>query len=540
MICVIILISALILNNSSFFGKGYFYLNIRLFIILCLLGFGSIFLYNLKSNMLTRIQPPKITWVDLAYLNFPLLIASFILFMFGKGLAFVETILLLPILIAASIMGKKTGLVMSTVCSLILIFYQISTGLDKSTIKTLESCLILISIMYVTGWFVGCLTDLETENRKYLVKLANTDMLTGLYNHRYFQEKLKRYFENAPEENTLSLIIIDIDYFKHYNDSFGHLEGDNVLKTIGEIIRESVLEPNYAARYGGEEFVVVLPGRDAREASRLAEIIRQKIENRHFPGGEHQPGGKVTVSCGIATYPDHASNARELVKHADLALYRAKSLNKNKVELYFSVFDDLELEEDEKELLNSIRTLVSVINAKDRYTYGHSERVTDFSIKLAQKLNLPEKDIRLLKYAAFLHDIGKIEIDRDILNKAGPPDKEQWFILRQHPQWGSDIVKSVAKLQPIAPAILHHHENFDGSGYPAGISGKDIPLPARIIRITDSYDAMTTDRPYKKSMSKDEAIREIKRCAGTMFDPDLVNLFISIIDDETKLADGPA
>jgi diguanylate cyclase (GGDEF)-like protein len=394
--------------------------------------------------------------------------------------------------------------------------------------------------MYVTGWFVGCLTDLETENRKYLVKLANTDMLTGLYNHRYFQEKLKRYFENAPEENTLSLIIIDIDYFKHYNDSFGHLEGDNVLKTIGEIIRESVLEPNYAARYGGEEFVVVLPGRDAREASRLAEIIRQKIENRHFPGGEHQPGGKVTVSCGIATYPDHASNARELVKHADLALYRAKSLNKNKVELYFSVFDDLELEEDEKELLNSIRTLVSVINAKDRYTYGHSERVTDFSIKLAQKLNLPEKDIRLLKYAAFLHDIGKIEIDRDILNKAGPPDKEQWFILRQHPQWGSDIVKSVAKLQPIAPAILHHHENFDGSGYPAGISGKDIPLPARIIRITDSYDAMTTDRPYKKSMSKDEAIREIKRCAGTMFDPDLVNLFISIIDDETKLADGPA
>ncbi|MEW6423914.1 MAG: HD domain-containing phosphohydrolase, partial [Bacillota bacterium] len=145
---------------------------------------------------------------------------------------------------------------------------------------------------------------------------------------------------------------------------------------------------------------------------------------------------------------------------------------------------------------------------------------------------LSEEEIRLLKYAAFLHDIGKIEIDRSILNKPGPLDEEEWRILRQHPLWGSDIVKSVTKLQPIASVILYHHENYDGSGYPEGIRGADIPLLARIIRIVDSFDAMTSYRPYRREMSREEAAQEIERCAGTVFDPVAARLFIEILQEE--------
>jgi len=204
------------------------------------------------------------------------------------------------------------------------------------------------------------------------------------------------------------------------------------------------------------------------------------VRRLSFDGEEYQPNGKIMISCGVASAPDHARIFKELVKYADHALYKAKNLNKNRVELYFSVFDGLEVEEDEKELLNSIRTLISVINAKDRYTYGHSERVSYYSIKVAESMGLSDADINLMRYAAFLHDIGKIEIERDILNKTGKPTDEEWRILQQHPRWGSEIVKAVNKLQPVATIILNHHEYFDGSGYPQGAKGKDILVLARI------------------------------------------------------------
>ncbi|MEW5899035.1 MAG: diguanylate cyclase [Bacillota bacterium] len=533
MLSLFILISVFVFNEKLFTKDIYPIINIRSLILVSLIGFVIVLLYN-QRNLSTVLSRRSFSWVDLAYAALPLFMAALTLFTAREGHVYVEAVLLLPILVAASIMGKPAGLIMASICAALLAAYR-TFYLFQEPLEVLESGVILIGLMYVVGWFIGGIASMESLYRKRLTDLANTDPLTRLYNHRYFQEKLQEYLPQASKEKPLSLIFMDLDYFKHYNDGFGHLAGDQVLSAIGAILKETVGEIGFAARYGGDEFMVVLPACDSGRAIEIAEKIRERMKTEHFPGEEHQPGGKITLSCGVVTYPTHASTARELVKYADQALYRAKCLNKNKVELYFSVFDDLELEEDEKDLFNSIRTLVSVINSKDRYTYGHSERVTDYSTRLAKKMGLSREEIRLLKYAAFLHDIGKIEIDRSILNKPGPLDLEEWRILRQHPLWGSDIVKSVTKLQPIATAILYHHENYDGSGYPEGIRGADIPLPARIIRIADSFDAMTSYRPYRRKMSWEEAANEIERCAGTVFDPVVARLFIEILEEEDCL-----
>ncbi|MTI85833.1 MAG: diguanylate cyclase [Firmicutes bacterium] len=520
MFCLVILFSVLIFDNNKFSNNIYPGINVKFCVLLIIISCGVVLLYNTRGYFNSKGNR-SFYCLDYIYVSFPLLVAILILFISEEYILYREVVLFLPIFVAASLMGKIPGLIMSTVCCIVMTTYNINI-MNQNFYQAINESIFVLSSMYVAGWFIGGISDIELKHRKQLAHMANTDMLSGLYNHRYFQEQLKRHFKKVSENNPLSLIIVDIDYFKHYNDGLGHVEGDNVIKIIGGILRDEIAKPGFAARYGGEEFVAVLPGCSSKKAMKIAEGIRTKVENQSFYGGNYQPGGKVTISCGISTSPTHAISSRELIKQADYALYRAKNIKKNKVELYFSVFDDLELGENEKELINSIKTLVSVINAKDRYTYGHSERVTDYSVKLATKVGVAEDDIKLLQYAAFLHDIGKIEIDRDTLNSPHRLSEKQWTSLKQHPQWGSDIVKSVSTLTPIVPVILYHHENYDGSGYPQGLKGQDIPLLARIVRIADSYDAMTSHRPYKRNLTPEEAIQEIERCSGTMFDPILV------------------
>ncbi len=534
MLCLLIFVIALILSGHNIFPEIYPYpfANIWFLILFCLLGLIIVILYITKSYY-TPKTPESLSYMDIIYMALPLILAISVLFISHRDLPNSEVILLLPILITASIMGKKSGIFMALVCSLFLILHEIVFKQEVVNIfKAIESDLIYISLMHIVGWFIGGIADMETKHRKHLTKMANTDMLTGLYNHRYFQEKLKEYFNFVSNKSPLSLIFIDIDHFKKYNDSFGHLVGDHVLEILGELLRENVTS-GITARYGGEEFVVLLPNSDSRAAVQVAENIKKMVEKQKFYGGEYQPEGKITVSCGIATSPTHGSSPKELIKHADYALYKAKILNRNKVELYISVLEEFELNEEES--FNSIRTLISIINAKDRYTFGHSERVTAYSIKIARRLQLSDNNIQLLKYAAFLHDVGKIEIDGSILNKPGSLDEHEWNILKQHPRWGSFIVQSVKELIPITSIILYHHENYDGSGYPDGIKAEKIPLLARIIRIADSYDAMTSNRTYKKNMTPSKAINEIKRCSGTMFDPELVKVFIGIINADYTL-----
>ncbi len=534
MLCLFIMLFALAISRDLLAENVLPLINYEaiLFLAGCLISFVLVNLYN--RSYYSRIEENHLNWVEISYIGYPLLIAIIIFYMsHNSDIAYPEVMLLLPVIIAASIGGQALGLTMAGLCALILLFFDYFE-LGKSLYVILESHIIYYCIIFVIGWFVGAQTDSEKAQRAYLLKLANTDLLTGLVSHRYFQDKLQEYFQNPDPDQQLALILLDIDYFKYYNESFGHLMGDKLLQIIAGFIRDTDTDNCIPARYAGGQFALLLQGYEQEAVLELAEKIIGKINEYHFYGEKYQPEGQITISCGIALYPQHAGNSKELQAYAEQALYKSRSMSRHNVELYFSVFDSIEITNDEREILNSIRTLVSVINAKDRYTYGHSERVTHYSHKIANELGLSEEEMRWVDYASFLHDIGKIEIDRDILNKPSSLTEAEWSIVKQHTIWGSDMVKPLAQLRPIVPIIRHHHENYDGSGYPDGLSGEDIPVISRIIRIADSYDAMTSNRPYRSNLSSDEALLEMRKNAGSIYDGVLLAVFERVLDEELE------
>lgn len=378
--------------------------------------------------------------------------------------------------------------------------------------------------------------ELEKANSELQV-MAITDGLTKLYNHRYFQDCLEKAVVFAREEKqTITLMILDIDHFKYYNDLFGHQAGDRLLEELAQLLIRELGPNDMVARYGGEEFTIILYGSDNQHGMDVAERLRRAVEFFPFPGREQQPEGKITVSIGVASYPENAKTKEELVRLADEALYKAKCCSRNKVELYFSVLDELkqDLDQSEVELVNSIKMLIRIINAKDKYTYGHSERVGRYAVWIAEKMDLPEDEIQTIKMGAFLHDIGKIEISRGVLMKRGPLNEEEFELIKKHPLWGAGIIKAVESLNQTLPLIKFHHERFDGNGYPKGLKGTQIPLHARILAVADSYDAMTSNRPYRKRKTVGEAVEELKKCAGTQFDPEVVEAFLCVLQEHEE------
>jgi diguanylate cyclase (GGDEF)-like protein/putative nucleotidyltransferase with HDIG domain len=395
-----------------------------------------------------------------------------------------------------------------------------------------EDDLILCGVFVLTAWPLGYYVKIEREHIKELENMVHKDGLTGVYNHRFFCDALKQQvLYSEKQQQSISMLFIDIDYFKEYNDLYGHQKGDEALRVIGDLLNSSIKQGQIVARYGGEEFAMILPNTEEKEAIRIAEQIRSTIEKTYFSGQENQPNGNLTVSLGISTYPNKAKSDLDLIKSADDALYRAKFFNRNRVEIYSSILDDLKKEIDEKdvELITSIKTLISIINAKDRYTYAHTEKVVIYSRLLAEQLKLSEKDKKTLIYGAYMHDIGKINISKDILNKKMPLTEEEWSILKDHPVEGVEIIRPVISLQHIIPLIAHHHERYDGNGYPNGLKGDEIPFLARVLTVVDSFDAMTSNRPYNKRKSYEEGIEELRRCSGVQFDPMIAHSFIEVI-----------
>lgn len=429
--------------------------------------------------------------------------------------------------------GMKHGMITSIISSIIILMMDLLMEPNAQINTFFESDLILVGIFILTAWPLGFYVKIEGEHIKKLENMVNYDGLTNVFNHRYFQDKLKEKVEIGRKENKpVSMIFIDIDYFKHYNDLYGHQKGDNILKELAEIVTKSVREKDIVARYGGEEFAVILEDTTEKETLEIAERIRANVEQTYFDGEENQPKGKITASIGISIFPYKAKDELELIKSADDALYRAKFFNKNRVETYTSILDDLKKNIDDKdiELVTSIKTLISIINAKDRYTYSHVERVVIYSRLLADKLKLSETDKSNLIYGAYMHDIGKINIPKEILVKRMKLEKEEWEELKQHPDNGVEIIKSVESLKDVIPLIKHHHERYDGKGYPNGLSGEEIPYLARLLTVVDSFDAMTSNRPYNRRKSYEEGIDELRKCSGTQFDPEIAKAFIEVIE----------
>ncbi|MBU3112997.1 bifunctional diguanylate cyclase/phosphohydrolase [Clostridium lacusfryxellense] len=450
----------------------------------------------------------------------------------GKNTSDYKFIFLFIIIASTIQQGMKQGMIVACVASLFILGLDLIYAPNEVVNQFFSNDLILSGVFILTAWPLGFYVKIENEHIRVLEGLANIDGLTGIYNHRFFYDALGEIMKICERENkVVSMMLLDIDYFKVYNDVNGHQMGDEVLKNIGFILKNSFRKDDIVARYGGEEFAIILPNTSETNAIKLAEKLRNKIEKTYFSGEENQPNGKVTVSIGISTYPDKAKDAIELFKSADDALYRAKFFDKNRVESYTSILDELKIDtEDEHiDIITSIKTLISVINAKDKYTYGHVERVVIYSKLLADKLELNEKNKKDLIFGAYMHDIGKINIPKEILNKNMPLTNEEWEIMKQHSVNGVEIVKSVESLKEIIPLILHHHERYDGRGYPDNLKGNDIPYLVRMLTVVDCFDAMTSSRPYNKRKTYAEAVEELKRCRGTQFDKDIVDAFVEVI-----------
>jgi diguanylate cyclase (GGDEF)-like protein/putative nucleotidyltransferase with HDIG domain len=363
------------------------------------------------------------------------------------------------------------------------------------------------------------------------VTWANTDGLTELYNHRHFHERLEQEIARGSRFGTIfSLVMMDIDLFKAYNDNYGHLAGDEVLRRIAGCIESSIRSIDMAFRYGGEEFAVILPGTRLSDGYKAAERIRKTIEVKASHGTM-----PITASLGISSWPMDGMTKEEIIGAADAALYQAKQKGRNRTCLSSEVVKQeltaisVELE-SKATALSIIYALAATVDAKDHYTYGHSKKVSQYAVSLAEKLGLTQEKTAVIRAAGLLHDIGKIAVPDSVLNKAGPLSEDEWEPVRAHPELGVEILKHVIDLVNCLPAVLHHHEHYDGGGYPSGLKGQDIPLEARILAISDAFDAITSIRPYRKQLSPQQALDELRRCAGSQFDPELVSIFCGAIE----------
>ena len=370
------------------------------------------------------------------------------------------------------------------------------------------------------------------ENSRLYAKAeqrARIDELTGLFNRRHFDERIKQEIDrHSRYRGMLSLILIDLDFFKDFNDKKGHLAGDKMLAKVGRLMEMSVRNVDMAFRYGGDEFAVLLPQATTDDAFVVAERIRGRIASEM---GSKQAG--ITVSLGLASWPSDGVTPDEMFNAADRALYYAKRTGGNRTSVVSkmlpSLTETVAPEIDiERESLNTIYALAATIEARDPYTYGHSRKVGRYAVALAEALGLPSEKVAIVSTAALLHDIGKIGIPDEVLNKVTELEPEEWELIRSHSKLSAAIVGHVPSLIPCLPAILHHQERWDGTGYPSGLKGEAIPLEARILAVADTFDAMTSPRSYRGPMPYKEVLEELKRCAGSQLDPKLVEAFLPI------------
>lgn len=368
-----------------------------------------------------------------------------------------------------------------------------------------------------------------------LQELSFTDPLTGLFNKRYLEQRLSEEIERASANGQpVALIMMDLDYFKQYNDTYGHVRGDELLQATAGILREHCRAGDIICRYGGEEFAVVLPGAGSEPAAGAAERLRRAVEQHPFPGRETQPRGRVTASLGVAVYPTDAAGAAELLEAADRALYRAKDAGRNAVVLHSSLAacvgpELVEAEEAFIALTNVVQSLLSLAQVKDHYTFGHSERVAQYAAAIAKRLGLDEREVRRIRYAALAHDLGNAGVAPGILLKPSPLTEEERLALQQHTLLGVSLIEPFGDLRDLIPIVASHHERWDGRGYPGGLAGESIPLGARILTVADGFDAMRQHRPYRPALSVEAAAAQLKAGAGTQYDPRVVQAFLEVL-----------
>lgn len=429
--------------------------------------------------------------------------------------------------------GMNTGLGIASASTLVIVSMDLIYGGTKGINIPFENDLALIAMFYLITWTLGFYVKMERIHIQDLTDYANLDGLTGAYNYRYFYEKIELCCEESKKHGTeLSLQMIDIDYFKKYNDMYGHYKGDELLKEITNVFRNLLRETDILCRYGGDEFCIIMPNTDKDEAIHLANTVREAVNEYDCFGKEYLKNGKMTISVGVSTYNKENENYKDFIENADMALYRAKFLRRNKVEVYSSIYEQAKentLETTLIEAMKPLKTLITVINSRDSYTYKHVERVYHYCRIISEHLKLAKEERRILLYAAYLHDLGKINVSKEVLISSSKLTKEEWEELKKHPQDSADILTQIKGFEKVVPIVLEHHEKYDGTGYPKGLKGEEISYLARILTVADSFDAMTNQRTYQKRKTFHEAFEEIERCKGTHFDPEIADQFIEAL-----------
>ena len=374
------------------------------------------------------------------------------------------------------------------------------------------------------------------QEKAALQELAAHDALTGLFNYGAFVALLSGQTEAALKAGRpLSLLMLDLDHFKICNDTLGHPAGDELLRQFARMLERSVRAADLVARYGGDEFVVILPDTDGAAAYEIAERLRRKIAEYSYAGAASLPEKRLTASIGVATLSAGVDSADRLIKAADEALYAAKLGARNRVEIYHSALSEFAHaipDEQRESLLVAVRSNLLLLQMRDSYTYYHSERVARLALAIGAEMSLEPGEQRYLRIASVLHDIGKVCVPPEILTKTSSLDAREWEEIKRHPQFGAEFLKAFAIACPVVEAVRHHHERWDGRGYPRGLKGAETPLFARIIGVSDAFDAMVVNRPYRQALSPPEAFEEIRRCAGTQFDPEIVRCFLRAMDQD--------
>ncbi|HEX3044335.1 MAG TPA: diguanylate cyclase [Bacillota bacterium] len=380
--------------------------------------------------------------------------------------------------------------------------------------------------------FIAVLSQKQEIQRKLLQQLSLTDELTGIFNQRFFHTSLTQEIARANKDGgSVGLIVIDIDDFKIYNDVYGHDCGDTILKGTGALLKAIIPEKQFVCRCGGDEFAIILADATPQSIEEIAYDFKKSFREQ---GAQYFPedlSKKITFSMGLSEYPHLSSSKEELISQADMALYHAKNLGKDKVHFYQDVLKYIRksIGSNHQQLIGVFKALLSAISAKDKYTLGHSERVSAYAVAIGEALGLNYKEITILQYAGLLHDIGKIEIPMSLLNKIEPLTGEEFEQIRMHPVYSENILEPLDNMSQLRDYVRRHHERFDGGGYPDGIKGDQISLGARILCVADSFDAMISERPYRRSMTEEQAILELKNGAGTQFDPEIVQVFIGLL-----------
>ena len=371
--------------------------------------------------------------------------------------------------------------------------------------------------------------------RHHLTALAEQDGLTGLLNHRVFHKRLEEEAGRAQSSGRpLTVALVDLDNFKFFNDAYGHLAGDDVLRQVAAALLSCCRAGDTLARFGGDEFALLLPGAGREEAGRLAARLQARLDGLAYRPPDHDVAIPLRLSVGTAVFPEEGAGRMETLALADARLYRAKTgggdddtAQRLRADLSLSV-----------EGFSMLDALVAAVDNKDRYTGKHSEDVLTFSLQIAGALGMDEEARHTVAVAALLHDVGKIGVPDKILRKPGRLTGEENTAIRHHPTMGAILVGAVPGFEDVLEAVRHHHERWDGAGYPFGLRGEETPLIARLMAVADAYSAMTTDRPYRKGMAEESALAEIERGAGSQFDPALARLFVAVRRPEVRMEEA--